>query len=132
MANSLATQILVDGARNAVVKVVGVNDTSNVSAVDIVDPASFSPVPTGFRIDRVSYLIDPGTTCKLWWDANTDVLAITLTGSGGDDFKAKQYGGLINNAGAGVTGKIQLTTEGWASSAVDNFTFVLELVKMGV
>jgi len=60
------------------------------------------------------------------------VLAITLTGSGGDDFKAKQYGGLINNAGAGVTGKIQLTTEGWASSAVDNFTFVLELVKMGV
>ena len=131
MANALTSQILVDGARNAGVKGVGVLDTSNVSIVDIIDPASFTPTPTGFRIDRISYQVEGGTTVELWWDANTDVRIITLTGAGGDDFCVKGIGGLVSNAGAGVTGKIQLSTEGWASSAVDHFTLTIEMVKMG-
>ena len=75
-------------------------------------------------------LIEEGITVRLWWDATTPTLIATLNGSGGSTYK--QFGGLQNTAGAtGYTGKITFTTEGWASSAVDNFTFVLELVKIG-
>ena len=45
MANILETQIIEDGNRNSIVKIVGVLDTGDVSATDVVAPASFDPVP---------------------------------------------------------------------------------------
>jgi len=129
MANSLTSQILVDGARNAVVKVVGIVDTSDISASDIVAPASFTPTPTKFRIDKIQFAVEEGITVRLWWDANTDVYITTLNDTG--EISAKEFGGLINNAGSGVTGKIQLSTEGYASGT-QAFSFTLEMAKMGV
>jgi hypothetical protein len=130
MANALATQILVDGARNAVVKITGVVDTADITATDVVDPASFTPTPTRLRIDKITYSVEGGLAVRLWWDASSDVLIASLTDS--SEIGARDYGGLINNAGSGITGKIQLTTEGWAGGAVYSFTVVLEMVKMGV
>ena len=57
MANVVNTQVLLDGKRNTVIKITGVLDTSNVSSTTIVDPANFTPVPTGFRIDHIDYSI---------------------------------------------------------------------------
>jgi len=34
-----------------------------------------------------------------------------------------------NNAGAGVTGKILLSTQGWVVAAILSFTLELELIK---
>ena len=60
MANAVNTQVIVDGARNAVVKITGVLDTSNVSSTIVINPSTFNPVPTGFRIDHIDYSIsDP-------------------------------------------------------------------------
>ncbi len=130
MANALATQILVDGARNAVVKITGVLDTSDVSMVAVVDPADFVPVPTGFILDKVTYAVEQGLAVRLWWDASTDILIHTFTQSEGAKFK--KFGGLYNNSGAGKSGKINLDTEGWASMAIYNFTLTLEMIKTGV
>ena len=63
MANVVSTQILEDGERNAVVKITGVLDTSNVSATTIVDPANYSPVPTQFRIDQIDYSLSGSFSC---------------------------------------------------------------------
>jgi hypothetical protein len=41
----------------------------------------------------------------------------------------RNFGGLVNNAGAGVTGKITATTQGWADAAILSFTIVIEMVK---
>lgn len=128
MANALATQILVDGARNAVVKAVGTLDTSDLSVTDLVAPASFTPVPTTFKVDRIQYAVEPGITVRLWWDASTDVYIAALTGSNVID--AKPFGGLINNSGSGTTGKIQVSTEGY-SSGTEAFTLTLEMSKIG-
>lgn len=131
MANTFTKVIMVDGARNAVLNCNGYADTSDFSSTDVAVPANYTPTPTTFRVDRIQYQVEAGITVRLWWDATTPVLFATLSGSGGNDFR--RVGGLQNTAGAtGYTGKITFTTEGWASSAIDNFTFTLEMVKIGV
>ena len=47
MANQVNTQILQDGARNAVVKITGVLDTSNVSVSDVITTSMFTPAQIG-------------------------------------------------------------------------------------
>ena len=130
MTNSVTTQTIVDGARNAVVKVVGVLDSSELSATDIVDPASFVPIPTEFRIDEIQYSVEEGLSLRLFWDASSDVYIDTFDGSGTAQYR--RFGGLTNNSGSGKTGKIQAATEGWASTGVYHFTLVLQMTKMGV
>ena len=129
MANQLLTQTLVDGARNAVVKITGVLDTSDVSTTVVVDPANFIPTPTTFRIDHIDYSISDPLEVRLLWDATTDVDILPLAGRGRMSFW--NFGGLQNNAGAGNTGKINLETNGYTSGTLV-FSVVLELVKIGV
>jgi hypothetical protein len=126
MANVISTQILEDGERNATVKITGVLDTSNASATTIVDPASYSPVPTQFRIDQIDYAMSGALQVRLFWDATTDVDILPIAGRGTMNFKS--FGGLLNNAGSGKTGKIQLSTNGW-TSGTEVFSIVLRLVK---
>jgi predicted aconitase with swiveling domain len=42
----------------------------------------------------------------------------------------EEFGGLKNNAGAGVTGDVLATTEGWGSGT-KSFTVILEFKKHG-
>ena len=130
MANQLNTQTLVDGARNAVVKITGVLDTSDVSTTTVVDPANFIPTPTGtaFRIDHIDYSIATPLEVRLLWDGTGDVDILPLSGRGRMSFW--NFGGLQNNATA-PTGKIQILTNGYTSGTLV-FSVVLELVKIGV
>ncbi len=128
MANSVLTQILLDGTRNAVMKVTGVLDTSDVSSTTIVDPASFAPLPAGFRIDHIDYSVSDQLELVLSWDATAPVVIMPLAGRGKLSFSS--FGGLQNNAGAGKTGKIFLATTGY-TSGTQVFSLVLELVKQG-
>lgn len=129
MANQVNTQILVDGARNAVVKITGVLDTSNVSSTVIIDPASFSPKPTAFRIDHLDYSISDPLEVRLQWDATTPIDILPIAGRGRMSFW--NFGGLQDNGGAGVTGKINLLTTGYTSGTLV-FSVVVEMVKLGV
>jgi hypothetical protein len=134
MANVVNTQILVDGARNAVVKITGVLDTGNVSSTVVVDPASFTPKPTSFRIDHLDYSISDPLEVRLQWDASTPIDILPIAGRGRMSFW--NFGGLQDNGGAGVTGKINLLTSGYNSTTLGTsplvFSVVLEMVKIGV
>lgn len=128
MANAVTTQIILDGPRNVVVKMVALLDTSDIAATNIVTLAGLAnPVPTQLRIDRIAYSVSQQLGVQLYWDATTDVI-ITNLFPGGDDLCFKGIGGLLNNAGSGKTGAIQVVTTGWASG-IQGFTLVLELVK---
>lgn len=118
MAFAVATQILVDGPRNTVAKTTGdFVMTTLPTAVTILDPATLTkmlpgmsgggPGPQLLRIDHIEYSISDGLTVQLYWDATTPVAICELYGRG--KVEAKRFGGLVNNAGAGVTGKILLT-----------------------
>jgi hypothetical protein len=128
MANSLQTQLITDGPRNATVKITGVLDTSDVSLVTVVNPSSFSPIPTGFRIYHLDYSISDQLELQLLWHATTDQVIMPLAGRGRMSFV--DFGGLTNNAGAGVNGAIDILTTGWASGT-QVFSLILELVKVG-
>jgi len=133
MANALTIQTLVDGPRNVVLKIDGYVDTADITATDVADPAALSAMSinnqlaTALRIDKIMYSIDEGLAVTLLWDATTDVRIVDLVKAGKMEYK--KFGGITNNAGAGKTGKIQLSTEGWSSGKIYEFTVVLELVK---
>lgn len=116
-------QTLIDGPRNLVVKIVG---NGAVSAETVVDVSSYDPASTKVRIMKIHHQLDAATTAQLLWDATSDVTAVFLA-AGSEVMDFNTFGGLVNNAGAGITGDIQLTTTG-----TGNYTIILEMVKAGI
>ena len=136
MANEVTVQIIQDGPRNVVLKGSGVLDTSDLLQGVLVDPALLAGIDnTGtlkaakLRLLRVIFNVESGLAVNMWWDATTPVRIEDLTGQGHKEFAA--FGGLPNNAGAGVTGKILYATQGFAVGSILSYTFTLELVKQG-
>jgi hypothetical protein len=132
MANSLTVQTLEEGVRNIRAHVVALLDTSNLAVQDLFDPANYNcagsqATPTTFRVDKIRYSITDGLVVELYWDATADVAFAGLSGRGKVDYRCD--GGLHNNAGAGVTGKIQIGTTGWTAGtyAID---MEVDLIKI--
>lgn len=113
MANSITTTYLINGTRNFVAKIDFVCDsTAELTAVDAIAPASLTGLPSTFKIRNISWQLSDFYV-KLLWDATSDVPAFTLNQYEGDiDFFCAAGVPLINNAGSGITGKLQLTTVG--------------------
>jgi hypothetical protein len=126
MADAVASQTLIDGARNVVMKFTNVSDGTGESAVTKVDVSALQGAPSAVRIDKIHYATS-GMAVRILWDADTDVDAflVPTDGDGCHDFT--RFGGLQNNAGAGKTGDIKFTTIG--HTANDMYTIVLEMTK---
>lgn len=136
MANSVTTQILLDGPKNVNIKIEGVLDTSNVAYTALINPATLQGMDwTGaikaqhLKIMRISYSIQDVLGVILWWDATTPVRIESLEGRG--DMKFRHVGGLVNNSAGGGTypGGIGISTELWA--ALCAFSVIIECVKTG-
>lgn len=125
MADAVTSQTIIDNARNFVGKFTNVSDATGESAVVKVDLSGDSPNPAAhLKIWRIWY--DCKTMAvRLRWDASSPVDIAILSGFGSLDFS--EFGGLTNNAGAGVTGKITFTTIGAALNA--SYTILLECKK---
>lgn len=126
MANTVTSHTLIDGDRNLVMLFTGLLDTSNESRVVKVDVSTFVPAATKVKINKIQWIVSSQLTVILDWDATTPVRFLTLVGY--DELCAKDFGGLQNNAGAGITGDIYLTTVGWASGS-QAYSIILEMVK---
>lgn len=124
MADAVSSQTIIDGARNAVMKFTNLSDGTGESAVLKVDVSALSGAPSEVTIQRIHYCVN-GMVATLLWDATTDVRIVELAGDGTLDFTS--FGGLPNNAGAGVTGDILLTTTG--ASLGDSYSIILEMTK---
>ena len=133
MANVVTTQILADGPRNTIVKIVGILDTSDIGYTTIVDPTTLSGIDgwgnkaKQVRINKITFNVEDSMTVKLYWDATVPVPIDTLVGRGTND--ASVFGGLNNNSGAGKTGSIAYTTDGFIGGSQYEFTVMLEMVK---
>ena len=124
MADAVTSQTLVDGDRNVVMKFTNISDGTGEAAVLKVDVSTLSGAPDSVKIERIDYDIF-GMAVNILWDATTDVTGIVLANHGTLDFC--EFGGLINNAGAGKTGDILFTTIG--HSANDTYSIVLHMKK---
>lgn len=124
MGDAVASQTIIDGPRNAVMKFTSLSDGTGEAAVKKVDVSELSGAPARVRILKVHYSVS-GMVVTLLWDATIDVRILELAGDGCFDFS--NFGGLPNNAGTGVTGDILFTTTGHTSG--DSYSIVLELAK---
>jgi len=135
MANVTSIQILEDGDRNVIAKLIGRLDTSNVSITTLLDPATLASVNTSglnpqkastLAIETVTFDIEDGLVVGLYWDVDTDVPAWYF--SGRDKMNVEFTAFLQNNAGAGKTGKILYDTSGW-TTGTKSFSMVIQCVK---
>lgn len=112
----------------------GVLDTSDLASTIIVDPAALVGIDnTGqlkavkFRIDSIQYNIKDPLSVILYWDATTPIRIEQLTARGHLEYHL--FGGLFDNASAGLTGKILGATQGWVAASILPFSIVMRLVK---
>jgi hypothetical protein len=124
MADAVSSQTVFNGTRKLIVKLTNVSDGTGESAVKKVDASDFSA--SEFRIEKVHYATS-GMGARLLWDADTDVDAVLIPADGYGCLDFSEFGGIPNNAGAGKTGDINLTTVG--HTANDMYTITLELLK---
>lgn len=132
MADAVASQILLDGTKTAVLKFTNISDGTGEAAALKVDVSTLAADPltkkscSGCTITKV-WASTSGMAVDILWDASTDVLALSIPENQMSDFDFSCIGGLINNAGAGVTGDILFTTIGHALA--DRYTIILEIEK---
>lgn len=117
MADAVTTTILEDGAVNAVVRLTNLSDATGEAAVTKVTAASLSGAPAKVKIEKIIFQTSGGMRVNVLWGATADVLAATLPADISDELDFRDMGGLINNAGAGVTGNIKFTTVGAAAGS---------------
>lgn len=131
MANFVLPQTIENGPNNFVFGVNGILDTSDIVLVDLIDTtlASFQPFnlrqgePAAFtlQIRKIEFAIEDGLAVNLFWGATADLLFATLVGRG----KMKYIPPMTNNSGAGRTGKVRYSTQGWSASAVLSFNLTI-------
>jgi hypothetical protein len=135
---AIATQIEQDGPRNTTTKTTGdIGGTSQavatiITAATLTDMNPGQPgthAPTLLRIDNIEYSITDGIIVQLFWHATANVLIVELYGRG--KIEAKSFGGLQNNAGAGVTGDIDMAiiASGAVTPTDASVLLVMKMVK---
>lgn len=110
-------------------KFTNTSDGSGESAVLKVDVSALSPAASRVSIARIIYN-STGMVTRLLWDADTDVTCIDLAGDGDMCFDlgpCKEFRGLTNNAGTGITGDVNFTTIGHTTG--DSYSIVLVMRK---
>lgn len=104
---------IVDSTKNIVVKIV-IPDGGDADAasVEVVDASAFTTGATSsdLAILEVFYSLD-NIGAILEWNATANVDALYL-GAGSGHLNFRSFGGIPNNAGTGVNGDIDLSTEG--------------------
>lgn len=126
MAITVTKHVLVDGSRVSVVKLHLVSGAAaDVTNQSLLDVSTLVGAPSKVKIMSIEASGNDADV-DLHWDATANVDIVTLP-VGENIFDFSRFGGLINNAGAGVTGDILFSTRGAAADT--EITIILELRK---
>lgn len=131
MVDAVTSQTLQDGERNVTMKFTNISDGTGEAAVAKVDVSALAAngngdACTGVVIKRMTGFTF-GMGVDLLWDATANVLIHHIPADTDFDLDFEQFGGIPNNAGAGITGDLLLTTLN--HTAADRYSFILEMVK---
>lgn len=128
MADAVTSQVLEDGPRYYTVKLTNISDGTGETAVKKVDVTTMHPKATLVALESIQGSIN-GMGVELLWDATTKVNIVTLAEKSdiNMDFLRQTGNTIKNNAGAGVTGNVLLTTIGAANNSF--YSLVLRFKK---
>lgn len=131
MADTVATQVLYDNARTAVMKFTNISDGTGENQVTKVDVATLLPNSTGQACTGVTitkiYAMTHGMQISMYWGADANRLILTIPSDimYTMDFREAP---LWNNAGTGKTGNIKFLTRDM--TAGDEYSIILEMTKL--
>jgi hypothetical protein len=134
MANVTDRQIVLDGPRNAAVKLTGVIDTTDiyerpaVSLLDFQNNERQYGKLVGLRVDTVEYSIGGGIELLLEWNSANPQEIFPLAGRGKIN-GAFHAGWAPNRLLAGYDGGINLKSSGYMTGK-QNFSVTIEMVKL--
>ena len=131
MADTVASQTILDGERLVIQKFTNISDGTGETAVVKVDvsalnPNSFGIACNGVKLNKI-YATTHGMEVRILFDATTDVFAWMIPQNTNYLMDLSSFGGIPNNAGAGVTGDVLFTTAD--ASSGDMYTIVLECIN---
>lgn len=112
MANAITQRTLLDGSRFFTIQIDIVGDaTGEETDTLLIDASALEGAPADFKIRAIQWSL-VGFDVELLWDATANVHAFSLP-RGSDGLRASDTGAhLQNNAGAGKTGDLLMTTLG--------------------
>lgn len=115
MAGTITLQTIVDGDRVTVIKAVIGGDAELTKAV-LFDASAYTSPTTNNSLKKIQFGM-VGLSAQLFWDATADVGLLSLPDLNFQDADYDCFGirGLPNNAGAGKTGDILISTSGLAA-----------------
>ena len=131
MADAVTSQVIQDGEHLFIGKYTNISDgTGEVAAVKInvsaLNPSAWGRPCNGVKINKV-WVQTTGMSVDVLWDATVDVLCETLPANVAYELRYAEFGGLPNNAGAGVTGNVLFTTVGATTGS--RYTIIIEAIK---
>lgn len=134
MANSLVTNVLLEGSRNMIVSLAGVADTNDVPVTPVFTLASLkgNTLPNlfvGFKVKKIQYTGTPGLVLQLAWNSDSPQPIADLSTNALLEFP----GDLAPNTSiSGFDGTIIVSSRGFTPGYVYAFTCNLYLTKMYV
>jgi hypothetical protein len=131
MADLVASQKLLDGERLFIGKYTNISDGTGETAVVKIDVTTlavnaYGRACNGVKINKI-WASTHGMEVRILWDATTDLFTWVIPQNTTYLMDFSSFGGLQNNAGAGVNGNILFTTSD--ASLGDMYTVVLECIK---
>ena len=126
MADAVTSQTLFDGSKMAIMKFTNISDGTGESAVKKIDVSALIDAPSTVNITKI-WFTTTGMAVRLLWDATTDVVSMVLGADKTGHLDFTCFGGITNNAGAGVTGDLLFTTAGHTSG--DSYSIIIEVTK---
>lgn len=122
MAHTITKQTIVDGRRITIVKIAikGDGSSGELSNATLFTASDYSTASKDNKLMEIHYNFN-GFTAQLFWDATSPVPLISITKDYPNYESYYNFGGIVNNAGAGRTGNINITTAGLASSTFDGY-----------
>ena len=132
MANTVASQTILDGNRTVIQKFTFLCDGSgNETGVVKVDVSTLLPNEFGKACNGVTilkiYAATHGLQVEILWDATTSLFCIGIPTNTLYNMDFSSFGGLPNNAGAGKTGDIKFSTTD--AAAGDFYSVTLDMIK---
>ena len=131
MADSVTSQQITDGLRNAVYKFTNISDGTGESAVTKVDVSALAADTQGracssVNVERIVFSTK-GMSVRILEDATSDVLICELPGGVTEELSFFDFGGIPNSKASGFSGDINFTT--LDASSGDAYTVVMQLKK---
>jgi len=131
MADAVTSQTILDGERLFIGKFTNISDGTGETGVVKIDVSTLARNASGLACNGVKinkiWASTHGLEVRILFDATTDAFAWMITQQTFYEMDFSSFGGLSNNAGAGVTGDVLFTTIDVAAG--DMYTIVLECIK---